>query len=457
MSKINGVTTFGLAGNDIITANGDALAAGSAAKLNAGAGNDKIRLSGATVLSSSVVYGGAGNDLVASDRDFYATNIRGGSGNDTISLSASFLSAATINGNDNADVISANIDAESNASLIAAGMGKDKLSAVFVSGSNKISINGGEGHDKISVVLSNAGGFSAGVVNGGAGFDSISFDALASNGLTGKYAIDGGALGDTISFAGEVASVNTAAINGGDGADTITFADNLSQKRGDVNGGLGNDSIYISAQFSAGSINGGAGADSITLKTFATGGGQGTIYGDAGADVFSLGSATFQGVSGQSNINTGGGASIGYNAFSESTLSTFDKVSAGLTITATNANVSGRYITSTLFDIRQDVLTASAATNISVANFTGTDGIATFTSTFTNNLTARVEELDRVLAVGQTIGFTDDNSKYYVFVQGGASGSGTGGDLLVNLNTAVGSVTVSANSAISVNTRQKGV
>jgi len=440
-----GTTIFGGEGNDTVSALD---LSASAAKLNLGAGNDELTLTDAGELFQGSIFAGSGNDDITADALLSAAIIRGGSGSDTIDLVAgagSNLNKSTVNGNDNNDLLTAAIVSGSDSSFIAAGKGKDTVDLIF-SGANAFTINGGAGHDDID--FSAAGSLSSFVINGGNGKDSIDFSAGAVAGLSANSLIDGGALGDLIRFGGAMDfGAGSATIAGGAGADTILFSAAVDLNEGFILGGDGQDSIKISATFTAGTLNGGAGADTITLSTYAISGDAGYIQGGDGADVFNLGDAGTL-ASGADVIS--GGSTLGYASFDESNLAAFDVASSTFDVAAASGDATDNF---ELFTISQDVVTAVAETDIKNPNtFTATNGVATFTSTFDNTLTARVVELDRLLGKGAAAAFTDGaGTSHYVFVQGGsAAGSGTDDDLLIQVNTAVTALAVAANSAISV-------
>jgi len=457
LQTLQGNTVYGLAGNDTITAS--VASAASSVFLNAGAGNDLILLTGGSTYEGSV-FAGSGDDNLELGKSFSAATVRGGSGNDTIELIAEgLLSKATINGNDNADIISAALSAGAISSFIGAGKGRDTLSFSLVSATNALTVAGGEGHDSIVYSAAAVGVQSSLQVLGGDGYDTITFNSIAASGISGNSNINGGNLEDLITFDGIVDTTNgSATIAGGAGADTIRFLGATAAiANGYIDAGAGQDSIYISGYFDGGSLNGGAGVDTISLGSFAISSQNGgLIYGDDLGDQINLNSITYTAAntgSATTAVLTGGGSVLGYASFDQSDLAGFDTVSAGVTFTQSAATVTGTY-EATYFSISQDVVSASVASGVSVSTFSATEGIATFTSTFDATLTARVAELDRVLAVGQTVSFTDGaGTSRYLFVQGGAAGSGTDGDLIVKINSA--DFLAAAGSAITVGKRQR--
>lgn len=450
LQAIQGVSVFGLEGNDTFSAVG---LAGSAALLNAGAGNDAITLTASTSgsLFKGSVFAGAGNDVITAAQDFSAAVLRGGSGNDTIVLKAdagNAIDKSTINGNDNSDLIQGTVIVDSESSLIAAGKGKDTIDLRF-SGANAFTINGGAGHD--SITLSADAKLSAFVVAGGDGFDTIIFEAGAAAQISGNSNIDGGALNDLIEFDAAVATtVGSATIAGGDGADTIRFTAGADILGGFINAGAGNDSVYIRNIFNAGSLNGGDGQDSLTIGTFNESG-AGVIIGGLGADSISLGDKGSIAVGTGGYAGTTGGSTLGYASFDQSNLAAYDKVSAGVTFTDNTSGAAQGL--QNLFNIRQDVVDGTVASSIAGLSTFGTDGagVATFTSTFSNLVTARVEELDRVLGAGQSVLFQNGaGTETFVFMQGGTAGSGTDNDLLVRTNVSANKLNAGSVSSLSV-------
>ena len=93
---------------------------------------------------------------------------------------------------------------------------------------------------------------------------------------------------------------------------------------------------------------------------------------------------------------------------------------------------------------------------LQTADFTASNSVVAFTSTFSQDVTARVESLDAKLATGEVALFQEDNSKLtYLFVQGGSAADtvvqiGTAEFTDGNTNALSASVTVSG-STIAVN------
>ncbi|WP_155728127.1 beta strand repeat-containing protein [Prochlorococcus marinus] len=462
LQTANEVTVFGLDGADTVTAQAT-VGNVSAIKLNVGKGADSVVYTGAGGnITQGSIFGGAGHDtlnLSTSTQTFASSVARGGQGNDTIFFQGGSLNDSTVNGNDLSDIISASIQSGSNTSLIAGGKGSDTITFTN-SGSDAITVNGGAGHDTINIVgLDNdaVGGLSSFVVDAGAGKDTVTFNSSTLLMITASSNIQGGNQADLLRFgsAGEAQDLTvagTATIGGGEGADTIIFEDNVFATASVVQGGAGADSIHFDNQGSAWAIGvkAGAGKDSITFSAFAASGVLITsavagVAGGANADTFSLGSRTITNQKSGSEHISGGGTILRYDAFSESTLAETDVVSAGFTF-VDNAS-GGTTVGSDIFRVSQDAVSASVQ-NVEVANFSGTNSITVFTSTFSEAITARVEALDNVLTKGQIASFhADDGATDYIFVQGGAAAGGTSDDLLIQMNTAATVITVDDHGA----------
>lgn len=454
VQALNGVSLFGTEGNDTVSASDNGIAAGSNARLNLGKGADAIVLTGNTEFNTSQIFAGMGKDTLEIARNLGKASVRGGAGLDTVSF-VGVMSASTVNGNDMADKISATINGGTTAGFLGGGAGADKISATFVTGINKFTLKGGLGHDVIDVDAATDDTFSGMIAGGGGGKDTITFNETGSHAIDAGSNINGDDQADSLTFSGAitVASLDGATIGAGAGADTIQFYSDgtttggVELTNGFVNLGLGNDSIYISGNFIDGTLNGGAGADTITVVETALSAdiAAGQIYGDAGADKFNLGTfAIAQDVSGV--VRDSGGAILSYSSFDESNLSATDFASAAFTIAASG------YGNVRLLNIQTDVVDMTVANGVgNPTNFTGTNGIATFTSTFSDEVSARMVALDGGLTSGQAIAFSDGNGtpKHYVFVQGGAQSSGIGNDLLVQVSTAAASLNAASVSALN--------
>ena len=239
-----------------------------------------------TVVASSTMSGGSGNDILVGGRS--TDVLSGGPGGDTIQDVAG---DNTLDGGDGPDVLIAT----TGTNTMSGGPDADLLQG----GSGNDEILGGDDNDQMAFFGRVDG---ADVVNGGAGNDSvglyaagdplnISLDGVANDGVADQGAnvlgveyVSGGGAGDTLT-----GSAAAEQLNGAGGADTI-------------DGGGGNDSL------SGGSENdtlvGGDGNDSLVGNSGddSLSGGAGTdmVYGQRGADDMSGGD-------GRDTVNFGNG------------------------------------------------------------------------------------------------------------------------------------------------------
>ena len=431
-----GATVYGNDGADQISAS--VAVNGVNAIFNGGQGNDSIYLTAgaaAQTLTVAKVVGGGDNDLIVID-GAVANNstVHGGGGADSILLSGGAFTQSTINAMGGIDLVSAS-GTNFVSSLLSLGGGNDTLNLISASAVGT-TIAAGGGNDLISAIIATGGatrfegdtigdseyygndtiriggtllGESA-LVQGGGGADIVSVSAVIGTGST----INGNAGGDSILLASAGAASSLILIGGGAGADTITVSAVFVAENGTIFGGGGNDLISVSAQANVTGM---------------------TIYGGEGSDTIGLGTT----VDGQAIA-----ANVRYTSFSDSNLSAFDYISSTVA-------VSGG------FTLSQTVVTATTAGSLSNGAFTtNTGGVVTWVSAAGGGVTARAQQIDQFLGQGQVAVFADGNGEDYIFIQAGAAGSGTGADLIAQLNTSViaGASTgfnIVAGSAISLN------
>ena len=443
-----GVSIVAAAGADIVSASSNVF---TAANLQAGAGDDEINFSvSGVLLDNAVIQLGAGNDVVdvidgaragaSSARG--GLDITGGGGDDDIIIrsGANFGGGTSINGNAGSDQIFIDPDVTLTNSLVAGGGDSDDIFA------------------------NNGINFSSSSLNGGGGADFITVSGTVSNSF-----IQADNLNDTQFFGDDLVLIegnfgSGSTVIGGGGNDLIDVGADFTTGGSTVNGNDGNDEILINAFAGSGGtfVGGGAGVDTITVSTLADN--FGTIQGGGGVDSITVSALAFNGgfifggdaadTIGLGEILSGAGGAaasgvnVGYASFSESTLGSVDVISADST---------GQSGGAASFVISQDV------TNFSVVAFSGNGvtgnaaGQAVF-SGVADTLTARATLLDATLVNGNAVTFTAGGSTY-LFVQGGAAGSGTSGDLLVQLNgdaaagvvAATGSIARVSNSQLKVN------
>ena len=415
-----GATVYANGGNDTISAIDGGL--GANVILNGQAGADTIALSGVQ-LTLGKVAGGQDNDLVTLQALGASTisTIHGGKGADTITISGGSAANSVINGNEGHDLLTLSDFDATAASRISLGKGNDTINLNV--GDFGGSLIGGGGNDLIngSASLNFTTGFR---IEGDslANPDLVGNDTITLSGtfLSGTVAQGGGG-NDKITLSGT--GLNASTVAGNDGFDSIVLTSTVGAGVF-VGGGQGADTITILGAFTGdfGTVFGGNGKDVITVSGDASGS---TVIGGAGADTISISDGT----TGAGGINTR------YTAFSESNLSTTDFL-----------NIDGVTGSGGTFTISQTVVSGKIGASLSNSAYTTNSvGVATFTSTFSDNLTARVTELDRTLGAGSTVAFTVGNDDY-IFTQAGAAGSGVDGDFVAQLSTGGSGVISLANT-----------
>jgi hypothetical protein len=453
-----GVSIQGADGNDVLTA-GTANLTATNALLAGNAGNDTINLGSAFNTNQGSIYGGAGNDtFTASVFSAVDTTLQGGGGNDSLFFSAAVINRGNIGLNAGDDTVVSTAVVQANSAVIALGGGSDTFTAFNFQGVGS-TLNGGGGADSIDI---NAGLINGGQVNGDVlgddtffGNDTISISATT---IAGGATINGGLGNDTISAiataAGNVGGISTAFVNGNVGADVINIAGiGTGAASAFIGGGAGNDTIDV-AQVSGdaaagfGTVMGGGGDDTITYSanigtitqnTAGTTGGF--IQGGAGADKISF-----------NGTETGGVATLLYVSAGESNSTSFDTVSS-------NANKSGVGTDHLVFNIGSihtaDTRVSADGTINANSVYTATDGVVTFTGSFSDNITDQVSALD--VNTNQNGGAVAIFSKgtdatMYLFMQGGTAG--TADDLVVKINEnssgSFAAVDITNRSAVSV-------
>jgi hypothetical protein len=231
-------------------------------------------------------------------------------GNDTITFapeSAGTYSATTFNAGSGADLITAQIAANTQLAIATGG---------------RIAFEGGSGSDTIVANIESATSLSAGLFDGGAGADSISLNLISGGSasvVNSGTELAGGLGNDTIALAATLPTTAAAVIRAGSGTDVITgtFASGGLANAVTAAGGSGADTIAFTftAAATAGitlagaggsTFNGGAGADSITVLGAAVTGGTidvGSLQGGDGADTITFGGTL--GVTGDTTTVTG--------------------------------------------------------------------------------------------------------------------------------------------------------
>ena len=417
-----GVTVYGGGGADQISASN----AGNFVNTNiqGGRGGDSVYLTagGAPNVASFLL--GDGSDYAEFSGVAAANStVIGGGGLDTINLIVGTYNNVVLNGNAQADLITAS-GATFSGAFVAGGGDNDVINFNANAGFDRGSINGGGGADSIFV---SGGTFSGNRIEGDTigettffGNDTIRLNVAAAGSL-----VQGGGGADSIVFSALGGAIGTGNTIEGNAGNDVIFINQTVLSGGYIGGGAGSDTIAISGVLVAnwGTIQGGGGTDSINVSALGANGGF--ILGGDDADAIGLGTLDFSGAV-RTNANASG-VNVSYQSFSQSNLAGFDTVSA----TFNGAAASG----GAAFMVTQ------SAVNFSVAAFEragtvsgGATGIANFTGTFAAGLTARAAELDLALVQGQAVVFQNGAGTNFLFVQGGAAGSGADGDLVVQLN-----------------------
>ena len=398
------------------------------AMFQANAGNDSIALGDRlSRVSATTFAGGAGNDIIGgytnvnnkwtattvSGATFATSDIEGGNGNDTVYLRGSAAySAVDLNANKGNDLVDFQ-SAVVSKSIFGLGAGNDELSGQFES-LTTATIAGGKGNDTIQINSTTntnlvVGGDRAGNVNtDGDGNDSITINST----VTGST-VYGGAGNDSITWSGVAGSANLISLNKGN--DVFTANDKADINDSTISLGAGNDLFRSqgTAKIDSATINLGKGADTFSLSSIdvSTGSFAGsTINGGAGAD-FVLGSASI--ANGDTVAFT-----LGYATATDSTITAFDTVAVGIA-----AAESGDY----KFQYAPGGAVGASFSGVGV---TSTNGVITFTSTYTNDVTARYSAVAANASTGDAAVFIDGSGVNYLFVKGASD------NLVVQVGTA---------------------
>ena len=262
------------AGNDIIRLSTASTITSFAGSIVGGDGNDSFAVSGGTLVNGANIGLNAGSDTITiTGGSIINSTLGAGAGNDTITLSSASVTTSFVNSGDGADTI--NLSGTTFASsTLQAGKGQDRIvvgSAVFDSTSF---VGLGEGTDSITFTAA----FGAGTLAGGGLADTITF-----GGTIGAVAVYGDADG--------VTTEGTGTGGAADGADKISFSANTFTAATSVYGAGGNDTITFAGGAGGVLLNGGDGADQL-LASGAALTGAFTVDGGAGLDTITLGGVT---------------------------------------------------------------------------------------------------------------------------------------------------------------------
>ncbi|MEZ5960029.1 MAG: hypothetical protein R3C30_06325 [Hyphomonadaceae bacterium] len=250
---------------------------------------DTIRYNGLNLtLSVSLTLSEAGVVDLADELLGRAVNFTGSAGDDTITTSEG---NDTINGQDGADVLNGglgndNLTGGNGDDELHGGDGNDNLND-FASDNGVAAIYGEDGDDTIVMNNLETGGFTSGIVDGGAGNDqvqaygalgAVTFQSVESlnvtNILTTATAEQFESF-DTIRY--NQSSLGSTVFLGLSAAGSVNLEDELLGRAAQFGGSSGNDSIRLST--SSDTIHGNDGDD-----TLFGGLGNDNLYGDAGLD-----------------------------------------------------------------------------------------------------------------------------------------------------------------------------
>ncbi len=267
--------------------------------LTGGAGNDQIDAGS----GDNTIVGGAGNDVITTG--FGSDIIDGGDGDDTIDTGSGFDTAHGGNGDDSITLGASNASSaygEAGSDYLEGNATGDTLSGgdgndLVVVGGNGMIVDGGDGNDEVTVSFG-----SNEIIAGGNGDDT--FDMLSN--LVVTDTIDGGAGNDTLYILGSYSALTLAPT-------TIANIENITLGAGINHGITSSDGTVAAGQVltvdasavAAGNIatfNGAAEHDGTFV--FIGGGAVDNFTGSNGADQFQMG-ALFQGI----DTLTGGGGS----------------------------------------------------------------------------------------------------------------------------------------------------
>ncbi|HWA92343.1 MAG TPA: Ig-like domain-containing protein [Rhizomicrobium sp.] len=398
-----------------LTTDNATVAAGQTLTIQAGSlgAGDNVTFNGAAELDGSFVFTtGAGNDVLTggalADSFFPGTGndtLNGGGGNDSFGMGANFTAADSIDGGSGSDTVILNGDYSAGVSFGAGTMTNVEflqLNAGFSYNLTTANATVGAGQTlTIKADLLGAG-------------DALTFNGAAES--DGNFVINAGAGNDTLTGGSGDDTFRVGAgndiVHGNGGSDTINAGANLTAADA-LDGGIGNDTLFLAGDYSAGVTFGATTVTNIETMFLSTGfdykfaiddatvtsgngmmvqaGGLGasdTLYFDGSADttggtlniVAGAGDDTLIGGHGDDTLNGGGGSDVFtgglgsdtitsgsgndvfvYNSAAESTSTTRDKIKdfdassdtfqlTGVTVNAIDATVSTGKLTIAHFD-----------------------------------------------------------------------------------------------------------
>ena len=400
------------AGNDTI-ALGTSLTRVTATELRAGQGNDfigfgtQLRAAGtfatanqnAAAFKDSTIVGGKGNDTIrlVGANTFTGVEFKAGAGNDHVNLQSGNYLSARIGLGDGNDILSGQME-EIDAASIEGGAGNDTIfinnieSAVV--GGDALSAHAASTDGKDSIVLN--GTMSASTIYGGGGNDTLQISA-ANIADSANY-INLGEGADTINLSANGVILHSATVGMGKGNDLFTIADD------DVDFKVRPSNwVPVTTQLSS---------PRVPPKT-------------------PLAPTLTQPPSTVVRVLT----------CCSTLLISWPQARSRRSLVSLTLPIQPLAVMTPLQLVVEPLLVVISSMcrreawpiQLATANFTATNSLVTFTSTFSQDLTARVEALDASMAQGEVALFEDGNvgSKLaYLFVQGGTT------DTVVQLGTA---------------------
>ena len=421
--KLSDTNLYGNVGNDTIVF-GASLTGFGSASLGGGAGDDII---GNYTNVGGTLTGGSDLALTTSE----GVTLEGGGGNDTVRLvdagAVTFKQFGFNGGQGDDSVHYSTVAGTALSATIGGGGGNDTVNAV-IKVATASTVAGGGGDDTVTITLSAAQASFIGGDNGDMSLNSYDGDDLITGVMvngSGNTVFAGGG-NDTLNLQLSGMDNDRIALNLGDDSLALT-----GQLKGlTIEAGAGNDSVTIALTGISGSYTLGGGDDSITFSQGMSGAmvSASTLYGGAGADVLA---AT------EGNSAAAYGLTFGFNAYTDSTAAGFDSIQVG----------DGSGDTYTALFVGGGITRAANFTD--ATNFTGVDGVVTFSAGTYQDLTSRIEAIDgQVTTTGHAVTFADHSKNKYLFIQGGAD------DLVVRFGSAAGNsadttLTVAANGGNS--------
>jgi len=411
------------------------------------AGNDTIAF-GTQInnLTSSTIGGGAGNDVIGTYQYFQVSStpvaavntagtwekafVEGGGGNDTILIDASenalVFSSVTIQGSQGVDTATIRTNGAISKSLFALGGDDDGINLTASAAITSTTVAGGGGNDAVNIFWGNANsqnnlvlGDALNSIGTYDGNDTIVITADA-DALVSAFTVQGGGGADSISLGASDVNwgVAGAVIQGQIGNDTIRLATGI-YSAASVQGGAGDDYVAVMSASTASLYELGGGNDTILLGNNALAAGYtgSTIYGDAGADLFTA--------------SAGGDAALNmrfaYVSAGDSTLSAMDTIAIG---GGNGSQLQFRFDANAL--VRANFITANVG---GTAIASATNGVVGWGADAPSDLTSRVAFLNNQISTeGHFAIFSNNNNnRSYLFIQGG---SGSADDLVAQIGSA---------------------